>query len=315
MRTITWIFFAGALLAAVPGDACTSDPECYSFDPCQVNQRCQGGVCASDPRNCDDGEPCTTDTCTAGPGGPCVHTPYCGVNSACGEQMACLLLPIGFPNPVFIPYCVSLGPTNCDDQTVCTNDVCYEPDGCQHVPVSCDDADVCTLDECDPVAGCSHTPLLGCCNLDAECANDQCLLGAQCTGHACGGGTARNCDDGDACTDDRCNPADGCNSRQKEGFDSLACICDRAAPASCAGVGLPRPVTRRLGKSCALIDAARTADAPKARKLVGRVAKQMKKAQKIVQRAGKKLGAACAGDEAALLDDGRARAEAVRQTL
>jgi hypothetical protein len=157
--------------------------------------------------------------------------------------------------------------------------------------------------------------LLGCCNLDDECAADQCVLGAQCLDHACSGGTPRDCNDGDACTIDRCNPADGCGSRAREGFDGVSCTCERALPPSCAGATIPSSITRRQEKVCALIAVARAADAVKARRLLGRVGKQFKKTEKVARRSGKKVGAACAEDQANLFADGRARAETVRQGL
>ena len=40
---------------------------------CTPTDTCQGGVCVGTPLNCDDGNPCTIDSCTPGVG--CLHTP------------------------------------------------------------------------------------------------------------------------------------------------------------------------------------------------------------------------------------------------
>jgi len=72
-----------------------------------------------DSLNCNDGNPCTIDSC--GPKG-CVHIPV-----------------------------------NCDDGNACTIDSCG-PKGCVHIPVNCDDGNACTIDLCD-ANGCVHIPM------------------------------------------------------------------------------------------------------------------------------------------------------------
>ncbi len=71
-----------------------------------------GDPCVHVPINCDDGNPCTLDSCD--PASGCVHTPV-----------------------------------NCDDGQVCTNDSCDPASGqCVHTPVNCDDGNSCTDDSC-----------------------------------------------------------------------------------------------------------------------------------------------------------------------
>ncbi|HEU4401473.1 MAG TPA: hypothetical protein VFT43_05155, partial [Candidatus Polarisedimenticolia bacterium] len=79
------------------------------------------GTClGTQPTNCDDGNPCTDDSCD--PVGGCQHVQV-----------------------------------SCDDGNVCTTDSCDPVRGCQHVQVSCDDGSLCTLDSCDPATGaCLH---------------------------------------------------------------------------------------------------------------------------------------------------------------
>src|SRR6185436_9624911 len=108
-------------------------------------------------------------------------------------------------------------PKDCSDTTVCNGmEVCDPTNNGTCLPglnLNCDDSAVCTADSCNPVTGCQHAPISGCCTSDAQCDDhNACTVGERCdrsTG-ACQPGTSRNCDDGDACTADDCDPASGC---------------------------------------------------------------------------------------------------------
>src|SRR5205823_9918937 len=79
--------------------------------------------------------------------------------------------------------------------------------------ISCDDAVVCTADTCNPASGCAHTAIHGCCYTDGDCSDHDVCNGLEtCTpaDGKCHDGTALNCDDGNACTSDTCNPTAGC---------------------------------------------------------------------------------------------------------
>lgn len=73
---------------------------------------------------------------------------------------------------------------DCDDDDVCTDDVCELIGMCTHHfnTAACDDGDACTVNE--------------------HCAMGKCLPGEP-----------RNCDDGNACTVDICEPGVGCNDQ------------------------------------------------------------------------------------------------------
>ncbi len=99
------------------------------------------GCCLIDA-DCDDGNPCTLDTCPT-PNSVCSHTPVAG---------CCLLS------------------AECNDGNVCTEDVCTVDHTCQHTDEccaaaeDCDNGDPCTVDSC--INGmCEHAPtgLEGCC--------------------------------------------------------------------------------------------------------------------------------------------------------
>jgi hypothetical protein len=122
---------------------------------------------------CNDNNPCTTDTCDPTTG-KCVFTD------------------------------VADG-TSCGAGTACTSQVC-QTGRCVIRPVSCNDNNPCTFDFCLPATGCQHFPLP---NGSACNDNNICTVRDRCQGGTCTG-TARNCDDGNSCTTDTCNPASGC---------------------------------------------------------------------------------------------------------
>ncbi|MBT9556891.1 MAG: FG-GAP repeat protein [Myxococcales bacterium] len=124
-----------------PGDS--DDAEAPT--PCDPNPCSNGGVCVAvagdatceckpgfigltcavydcDSLGCDDGMPCTTDTCSP--------------ESGCSHLL------------------------DCDDGDACTADMCFPAFGCQHFStVSCTDGDDCTSDTCDSATGdCIHGP-------------------------------------------------------------------------------------------------------------------------------------------------------------
>ena len=78
---------------------------------------------------------------------------------------------------------------------------------------------------------------------------------------------------------------------------------------------MPRTITKRSTKACKLIATARTAETAKARKLLARVAVQLKRAKAAVARFGKKAPPGCAQALAAQLGDDAARALSAEQSL
>ena len=179
------------------GNACTTDV-CNPVT----------GACTSTPLACDDGNPCTIDTCSAATGG-CVFTPApagstCNDGDPCTTGDSCVQIP-GNPNPV------CQGAPKCADADPCTADACDPATGaCLNTPIVCDDANPCTADSC--VGGsCVSTPL----GTGTSCDdNDLCTTGGTCqpdpfTGAPTCTSQPINCDDGDACTGDSCDPTTG----------------------------------------------------------------------------------------------------------
>jgi hypothetical protein len=137
-----------------------------------VNDQCESGACSGGPSpNCNDGNPCTDDSCDQVAG--CVQTP----NTA-----------------------------PCNDNDVCTfGDACAGGECVGGPGLKCDDGNGCTEDACDPVTGCTHQPTSDLCD-----DGNACTVGDKCAQGACVGLGNLECEDGDPCTDNACDPGVGC---------------------------------------------------------------------------------------------------------
>src|SRR5262249_57107775 len=118
---------------------------------------------------------CTSDSCN--PASGCVHTNVSN-GQACGDANVC------------------------NGIESCQNGVCTPG-----TPLNCNDGNACTTDlPCDPTTGCHYQPVAGCCTTDAECADlSACTINERCVSGACVSDQL-DCDDGNACTGDSCNP-------------------------------------------------------------------------------------------------------------
>ncbi|MBM4346097.1 MAG: hypothetical protein FJ100_22215 [Deltaproteobacteria bacterium] len=95
------------------------------------------------------------------------------------------------------------------DDAACAGDKCTAKAKCAAgkcggTPLACNDGNACTIDACDPGLGCGHVALHGlACDDGFKCTeNDFCTAGV-CIGKA------KNCDDGNVCSHDVCDPATG----------------------------------------------------------------------------------------------------------
>ncbi len=153
----------------------------------------------TDEELCDDGKECTVDKCK---GGTCSNAPKTG-----GCQ---------FSSKCFTGYC-SAGEclkgklVKCDDGNPCTKDYCDNSTGCENKPDSgqkCDeDGNQCTTDVCKD-GKCKHIGHSKKCDDDNKCTLDEKCEPTKAT---CSVVTKfKNCQDGNVCTDDLCNPKTGC---------------------------------------------------------------------------------------------------------
>ncbi len=107
-------------------------------------QRCISGACQGVPRDCDDHNECSIDSCDSQSG--CRHVAVTGGDVACDDHDAC----------------------TADDRCVGVT--------CTGHAVDCDDHDACTADSCDPATGCAHQPA-ACCGDGVVAAPEECDLG------------------------------------------------------------------------------------------------------------------------------------------
>ncbi|PIQ87455.1 MAG: hypothetical protein COV74_00700, partial [Candidatus Omnitrophica bacterium CG11_big_fil_rev_8_21_14_0_20_45_26] len=189
---------------------------CYSTGPdnqCQEGYyECQSGACINiaPPPNCDDGNPCTNDSCLD-PGGSCQHVLIQDCQSCCDDSQC--------------------GGGTCD-QGQCSDgpkfgggfsggsssggggDVSQGYDGGMGnagVQYDCDDNNPCTADSCDPFLGCVHEPLNGTtCDLGTACVTDAICQNGVCVPDTFNGDPFLDCDDEKPCTIDSCDPVNGC---------------------------------------------------------------------------------------------------------
>ncbi len=91
---------------------------------------------------------------------------------------------------------------DCDDAFPCTFDQCIVGNVCDHRPL---DAMCAAGEHCSTTMGCSAG-----CNVDGDCDDmDFCNGTERCLDHMCLHDADRNCDDGQSCTIDSCDPVAG----------------------------------------------------------------------------------------------------------
>ena len=196
---------------------------CNDGDTCTTGDACAGGVCVGEGALvCEDDDVCTSDSCDPATG--CVFTPQEG---ACEDGNLCTI-----GETCVEGQCVPTGSLNCDDDSVCTTDTCQPDVGCVHAlnEAPCDDGDLCTTGDHCHLGGCIAADTLICddgnactndgCTTEGGCAfvpnqeacsdGNLCTTGDQCSGGWCAATGALDCDDGNPCTDDSCNPQLGC---------------------------------------------------------------------------------------------------------
>ena len=235
---------------------------CIDIDS-QVNY--QSGVGPSGClESCDDGNRCTTDTCSTG---VCVHTPSaagtsCADSNACNGTETCDgagHCQAGTP-VVCTPLdqCHAAGVcstatglcsnpaksdgTSCNDGNACTkNDVC-KTGACAGTGYTCNDGLACTADTCNGDGTCSFNVTAGNCLINGACypsgavnPTNQCQQCAPATSQTAWSPktSGTSCNDNNACTkNDVCDGAGHCGGTAYTCNDGLACTVD-----SCNGDG------------------------------------------------------------------------------
>ena len=154
---------------AAVGDGLTCDAD---GDGCTPLDACDAGVCkAGSPLVCDDGNPCTDDSCDAA-AGKCAQKAN---TKACSDSDACTTGDVCGGG-----QCTKGKATVCDDKNQCTTDSCNSTTGActftKHANF-CDDGMACTVGE-----RCNN----GACKGTVHCVdNNPCTLDHQCSGGKC----------------------------------------------------------------------------------------------------------------------------------
>ena len=194
---------------------------------CTDNDQCKQGVCVPGPgKVCDDGNPCTSDSCDPASGctktvddgklcdadgNACTAADHCvGATCTPGKVVVC-----DNTNPcskascdVISGKCVGKAVQDgvpCDDGTACTQSDHCQVGECLGKIISCDDNNPCTGNSCDPITGCAST------NLDGSACDDDnpCTIGDLCKVGVCVTGAAKVCNSGIACTAGSCDLVTG----------------------------------------------------------------------------------------------------------
>ena len=222
--------------ACTISDTCVNDKcvgkvkDCNDNNTC-TSDSCSAGTCINTVTQgaaCDDGNSCTgPDLCSnqgqcSGVTLDCSTGTVCKTNLACSPVTGCVTVnndgglcddgnactgsnPDGTGDKCSGGGCSGI-PITCDDQNVCTNDVCDQKLGCLITQNGCDDGNSCTVDTCDKVTGCQHETVNGGFCDDGDACTDK----TTCDSGVCKGGQATVCDDKNDCTADSCDKATGC---------------------------------------------------------------------------------------------------------
>ncbi|MSQ84476.1 MAG: hypothetical protein EXR77_16615 [Myxococcales bacterium] len=209
----------GELIPCNDGNPCTVDAcdnakgctatdaeiACSDGDACSEADACKAGKCTSGaPKNCDDAESCTLDTCDKA-SGDCKNAAVGGCGGNCNNDADC-----NDSNPCTTDSCsagkcaVAANTAKCDDGDVCTEaDVCASS-VCAGGPLSCEDKNPCTTDSCEVGTGCANVANSNNCE-----DGNACTIGDSCADKGCKAGAVTNCDDKNLCTDDACDSKTG----------------------------------------------------------------------------------------------------------
>ena len=234
---------------------CTKVVECLDAfeaigacqEPACVAGKCElltkEGCCETDA-DCDDGDPCTSSSCT-GPGGECVVEPVtggCASDADCDDGDPCTTTECADCGVCVVEAVESCcqSAEDCDDGDACTEDSCIAgkcinpPGACCSDDNDCDDENPCTFDFCEE-GECVQEPTSECCSGPADCDDsnpctvDVCNAAAGvCTNTPLTGCCTEDeqCDDQNACTIDTCNDDNQCASVETDTCCGSDADCD-----------------------------------------------------------------------------------------
>jgi hypothetical protein len=220
--------------ACHPTDGCLNLPDregqaCDDANGCTTGDTCVSGACLGSAASCDDGDPCTLDGCDAEQGActqapaidgtPCDDGDPCTSGDACAAG-ACVA------GATFVCACA----VDADCESVEDGDRCNGTLVCAAHACVVDAATVVTCDASGDTT-CQKTVCeraTGACvalavhETDACEPDDRCATTGTCAAGVCQPTAFVTCDDGNACTDDACDPLSGTCTFAPVGVD-VAC--------------------------------------------------------------------------------------------
>jgi hypothetical protein len=236
---------------------CMSDAECSDLDPCNGEETCNRttGICQPGrPPTCDDGVPCTLDSCIPGSGCFTTTSPercFDGVDNDCNGAADC-----GDPVCAARPECGGCIPTSpsergcfdfldddCDGFFDCTDPDCAMAPECRCVPVAdaeracadfvdddCDGQPDCLDPDCvrSPECGGCASSEFDCadfvdddCDGQLDCRDSDCAFDVACRTCTPTGMTETSCDD---TRDDDCDGLVDCEDPDCARIPGCACV-------------------------------------------------------------------------------------------
>ncbi len=235
----------GCFFEKIPGcgAGCQTHQDCASADKC-MPKYCVSKQCKAYPKNCNDYDDCTTDSCNS-QSGQCVFKKIagcvsnkCKTKADCDDKKVCTndycQLQTGKCFNTNIPNCDPTKPkckanSDCNDNKPCTYDYCNTYYGtCSNNAIpncdptkpkckskaDCDDGEPCTNDTCHAAYGtCYNTKIYGCtagnpCKTNAQCADNNKCTSNLCLKNKCAAKPI-SCDDYNPCTKDTCQSYTG----------------------------------------------------------------------------------------------------------
>ena len=194
--------------------ACNDDIDCTA-DACILGEGCNN---VPDDAICDDGFSCTFDLCDDFLG-ECKNYPdhtICADNNVCTIEDLCNPTNAEEGNETGCVY-TDIAAEDLDDDNICTEDTCDPTLGAIHTPLpgtDCSDGEDCTEgDTCGSDGLCKPGDwTCATCPEGEPCSDgDPCTINDTCNDQdECIGGETDTCDDGIICTNDSCDPDNGC---------------------------------------------------------------------------------------------------------
>ena len=203
--------------------------DCDDEDPCTVSDVCGQGKCSGYAVDCDCKE--SSDCLALEDSDVCNGKLVCDTKQLPHKCVVDEKSLVVCPEPKGIGsecLAASCNPLSGECSFVAANegkacndgDACTFAEACQNgtcgggKAVNCNDGNVCTDDSCDAGLGCKFAPNASACE-----DGNPCTLADQCSGGNCVSGKVQDCNDGNVCTDDSCDPVKGCVHQ----FNQLPC--------------------------------------------------------------------------------------------